>query len=322
MVSKTVHRGFSSLLLLMVWGSAFACGDLDFDCRNKKGDFNIPVPELPKLPEIPSIPFPSDPECRSDICRAGNGINSEAKRTLDNLVREIGKTPEAMADCLRNVERCAKEVFAAPAASLARLYIEDLNRQAQGKIYSFSPQFVALAAQHYEINLAGVTFADNINTWHGQVLAFCNRIYFTREGNLWTDRNELHLVLHELEHLVQCQKRGENTYLSEYIVKGFADIIKNRSFNIHDIHDYEVAAEAKANRLIDSMWAQVQAQGAPPIAPVQSFPSGYVMQKCSCRGTTNQTTAQEPRCISRSVHMAYCQGSCFDGSAPYRYICN
>lgn len=317
-----------SLMLLSASFSAYACGDLDFHCRQREGEINIPLPQLPKMPELPKLPklpdlpnfpFPLDPECRSDTCRAWNVMSDEAKRALDNLAREIGKTPQAMAECLQNVERCAKEILAAPAAAMARAYIAELDRQSHNKVRSFSPEFIALVAQHYEIDLNGVTYADNINTGHGMVLAFCNRIYFTREGNLWTDRAELRLVLHELEHLDQCQKRGPNTYLAEYILKGLVDIGKNGRLNIHDLHDFEAAANAKANSLLDSIWTKVQARGGPGKG---GFPAGYTMQGCACRGMTNQYTAAEPRCVSQSVRLGFCQGFCPDGSVPYGYVCN
>ena len=91
----------------------------------------------------------------------------------------------------------------------------------------FSQEFISLAQPYYDIDLRGVTFADNINTGHGMTVAYCDRIFFTKNGNLWVDKNELHLALHELEHLVQCQKRGRSTFLAEYILKGAVDIAKH-----------------------------------------------------------------------------------------------
>lgn len=249
--------------------AVLACGDLDLLCKQREGELNIPLP---------------DPECRGDLCRTADGATKEARRAIDNVARELGKTPEVIQACLGNVPRCVNEILAAPVALLAQAYIDGLYRQAEGKVYPFSNEFINLAQPYYEIDLRSVTFADDINTGHGMVLAHCDRIFFTKSGNLWTDRNELHLVLHELEHLVQCQKRGRRTFLTEYLLKGAVEITKNGQFNIHDLHEFEVSAEAKANHLTNSLWASIQNGSVPvPLSTGggQSYPVSIPVRYCS-----------------------------------------
>lgn len=199
-----------------------------------------------------------DPECRGDICKAGKGAINETNRLIQNAARELGKTPEAIQECFGNVPRCVNEIISSPLAIWVQAYIDGLYRQAEGKVMPFSPEFIQLAQPYYDIDLKSVTWADNIDTGHQMTLAFCDRIFFTNNGNLWIDKKELHLVLHEIEHLVQCQKRGKRTFLAEYVLKAAADVVKTRRMNVHDVHDFEESAEAKANQLTDVLWQKIQ----------------------------------------------------------------
>lgn len=288
-------------------------------------------------PRLPDIQI--DPGCRGDICRAVQPVASEADRTIRNVARELSKSPEAIRECLGNVPRCANEILSAPIAMLAQAYIDNLYRQAENNVFPFSEEFINLAQPYYEVDLRGVTYSDNINTGHGMTVAYCDRIFFNHSGNLWNNKNELNLVLHEIEHLVQCQKRGRRTFLAEYILKGAVDIAKNGRFNIHDIHDFEVSAAAKANNLTDILWNKIQNREVPMPAGVQvsmptdaqdpwnrsttspGFQSGYGMQMCGCWGFNPRPVAAEPRCASGAVRINMCPGFCQGGSNPYGYVC-
>lgn len=245
------------VLSLFVSLQACACGDLDFVCKQKEGQLNLPIP----TPRI-------DSECRSDPCRAAQGAGQEVGRTIHNVAQELGKTPQAIQECLANVQQCTNEIMSAPVALPAQAYIDGLYRQSEGRVQSFSPQWIALTQQYYaDVDLRGVTFAENIDTVHGQTVAYCDRIFFTHSGSPWTDKNELFLTLHEMEHLVQCQKRGRRTFLAEYLLKGLVDIGKHGTFNVHDLHDFEKAADAKANSLTNKLWDKIQnarQPGSPP----------------------------------------------------------
>lgn len=260
--------GMVCALCLLTSLQAGACGDLDLACKQREGQLNLPL----STPRI-------DPECRGDLCRAAQGAGQEVGRTIDNVARELGKSPQTIQECLSNVQRCANEIMSAPVALLAQAYIEGLYRQSEGRVQSFSPQWIALTQQYYDVDLRGVTFAENIDTGHGQTVAYCDRIFFTHSGSPWTDKNELFLTLHEMEHLVQCQKRGRRTFLTEYLLKGLVDIGKHGTFNVHDLHDFEIAADAKANSLTDKLWNEIQsARRSSPMGsgalPPQAQPSG------------------------------------------------
>jgi hypothetical protein len=191
-------------------------------------------------------------EHNPDYGRAEAVVTGIVRNTLD---------PETLRACAHSIDRCAQQVLSAPLGALARGYIADLEYQAQGRLYPFTDEFINLVQAYYpEINLRNVRFADDINTGHGMTLATCNRIYFApgMRGSVWRDRSQLRLVLHELEHVVQCQRRGETVYLAEYLVKAGADVVKNRSVDVHDVHDFEVAADAKADRLTDILWDKIQ----------------------------------------------------------------
>lgn len=259
--------------------SVFACGDLDILCQQREGKLNLPIP----TPRI-------DPECRGDLCRAAQGAGQEVGRTIENVARELGMTPQAIQECLTYPQRCANEIMSAPVALLAQAYIEGLYRQSEGRVQSFSPQWIALTQQHYDIDLRGVTFSENIDTGHGQTLAYCDRIFFTHSGSPWTDKNELFLTLHEMEHLVQCQKRGRRTFLSEYLLKGLVDIGKNGTFDVHDLHEFEIAADAKANSLTDMLWNKIQSSRG--------------------SGTSGGTPNPSNGCSSGEVYMSTFGGAC------------
>jgi hypothetical protein len=292
----------------------FACGDLDFACKQREGQLNLPIPTPPRI----------DPECRSDLCKAAEGTVRETGRAVENVARELGKTPQAIQECLTNVTRCTNEIMSSPVALLAQAYIDGLYRQSEGRVQSFSPQWIELTKQYYDVDLNGVTFAENIDTGHGMTLAYCDRIFFTHSGSPWTDKSEMFLTLHEMEHLVQCQKRGRRTFLAEYILKGLVNMAKNGRFNIHDIHEFEVAADAKANNLTDLLWNRVHSNVVPvPTQPrqQQGFPSGYVTLVCGCWGPNSVSEASEPRCQSQNVSINWCQGFCPGGGIPYAYVC-
>jgi hypothetical protein len=150
--------------------------------------------------------------CMPTIDGTVGQVGEEEKRGVNNIARELGQTPQAIQECLGNMQGCATEVLSAPIAIYLQAYLEWLYRQSEGRTKSFSPQFIALFQPYYSIDLRGVTYAEGINTGHGQAVAYCDRIFFIKPGNLWVDKSELHLTLHEIEHLVQCQQRGRRTF--------------------------------------------------------------------------------------------------------------
>lgn len=191
-------------------------------------------------------------------------IGEESKRITNNIISEVSKTPEAINNCLRDTKKCVIEIISAPLALPVQAYIDDLYRQSSGRASHFSPEFVALAQPYFSVDISKITYANDINTRMNMSVSYCDRIFFIGHGNLWIDKGELFHVLHELEHTVQCQKRGKSTYLAEYVLKAGTDVLKTGTFNVHDIHDYEVAANNKANYVTEILWQKIQS-GAVPI---------------------------------------------------------
>ena len=107
-------------VMLLACTSGFACGDLDLICKQREGQLNLPIP-TPRLP---------DSECRGDICKTISPVTEESKRAVNNLASELGKTPQAIQECLGNVPRCATMIMSAPVAIWAQAYIDGLYRQA------------------------------------------------------------------------------------------------------------------------------------------------------------------------------------------------
>ena len=204
-----------------------------------------------------------DCKCLPKYDGPGARIAESLKPTIGAVAEEARKTPQAIANCIGNVGTCVRDVVASPAAAAIQLYMDGLDKQSVGKSGPMSAELIALAQPYYSIDLNGITSAQGIDTGHGQTVAYCDRIFYAPKSiNVWGKYEDLHLVLHELEHNVQCQKRGKPTYLAEYILKGALDIIRSGQLNVHDMHDYEVAAEAKADHVAPIIWQQIQQRRA------------------------------------------------------------
>lgn len=209
--------------------------------------------------EIPLIGEGKDCKCLKKIGGTVGQIGEALKPTIGAVAEEVRKSPQAVANCIGNVGTCVRDVVASPAAALIMAYMDGLDKRSIGKSGPMSAELIALAQPYYSVDLRGITSAQGIDTGHGQTVAYCDRIFYAPESiNVWGKQEDLHLVLHELEHTVQCQRRGKQTYLAEYILKGGLDIIKSGQFDVHDMHDYEVAAEAKADQVTPIIWRQIQ----------------------------------------------------------------
>lgn len=259
------HAAFSLLAIFLSFSSlVFACGADEYESCWRV--------DLGPLGEA------KDCKCLPKVGGVAGQAGEESKRAINNLATELKKTPEAIQSCLNNVPQCANEIVSAPVALAVQAYIEGLYRQSEGRTYSFSPEFMALTQPYFSVDLRGITWANDIDTGTGMSVSYCDRIFFAGHGNLWQDPNELHHVLHELEHTVQCQRRGKRTYLAEYVLKAGLDVVKTGRFNVHDMHDYEVAAEAKSNQLTSLLWNKIQSRTVqiPGTGPSQS-PGGVVV---------------------------------------------
>jgi hypothetical protein len=308
----------AAILLIMSSESSIACGDNEYEqC------WSIDL----------GITKAKDCKC---LPKWGGSVGKAAedlKPTVSQIAKELQKSPEAIKECLGNIQKCAMEILSAPLAAPVQIYIDGLYKQSAGKTQSFSPEFVSLVQPYYSTDISGITYANDINTGHGMNVAYCDRIFFTGHGSVWVDKNELRLTLHELEHTVQCQKRGKTTFLAEYVLKASADIIKTGRLNVHDIHDFEQAADTKANQLTDILWQKIVTR-AVPIPPsggqllgtgtnVSSggVPPGTVVQGCGCWGPT-ANIVPTPICASGAASAQPCGGTCYGGGVQYGYVCN
>jgi len=190
-------------------------------------------------------------------------IAEDTKKIINPVISEVRKSPDAIAQCLGDLNNCVVQILAAPLAAPVQMYIDNLYKQSEGRVRAFSPEFIALAQPYFSTDLRGITYADDINTGMGMNVSYCDRIFFIGHGSPWADENELFLMLHELEHTVQCQRRGKSTYLAEYVLKAGMDVLRSGRFDVHDIHDYEIAANAKASQLTGALWAKIQSGWAP-----------------------------------------------------------
>lgn len=274
------------------------------------------------------------PNVGGDVGKIGQGAINETRRLAENLAREIGKTPEAVQECFSDVRKCVNEIMSAPLALPIQIYVDGLYRQSVGKSYAFSPEFIELAQPHYSVDLRGITWANDIDTGHGMTVAMCDRIFFSGHGNPWSEKAELHHVLHELEHTVQCQGRGQRTYLAEYILKAGLDVVKTGRLNVHDVHDFEVAAERKANSISDGLWKRIITGTARLPAGMRpnstqegqslgKFPSGNYLLACGCWGPNPPAFYPEPRCVSGTARPIFgCPGSCNPWNPAYAIACD
>ncbi|UST66042.1 hypothetical protein NF673_09920 [Pseudomonas moraviensis] len=249
------------------------------------------------------------PVVSGPLGKAGNQIRD----AIDDVASELRASPHAVKDCISDISKCTINVLAAPFTLPLQLYITGLYKQSEGKVRSFSPEFISMVQPYYDVDLSGLTYADDIDTLHGMTVAYCDRIFFVGHGDVWRQKGELYHALHELEHTVQCKKRGAQVYLSEYVLKAGLDVVKKGELNVHDVNDYEVAADNKANQLTDVLWAKIQAAravaaggvaGQSPASFHPVVPAAAVVQYCDTPyGSCNFPPA-----------MGYSGASCFCNS--------
>lgn len=180
----------------------------------------------------------------------------------------IGPVPgESLKSCFSNPSGCPSEIASnlaySTVAPIVDQYIQFLERQGDGRWLGIPPGIInAISSQYPEINLSNVRYATGINTAHGQAITIGNSIFFPGELNLNNAYDQI-LLFHELEHVVQYQRRGGiRQFLAEYIFKVPCKIIQMRSFNVHDFIDIEQAAIAKSNIVYDFVTRTFSAQPA------------------------------------------------------------
>ncbi|WP_367278083.1 DUF4157 domain-containing protein [uncultured Roseobacter sp.] len=133
-------------------------------------------------------------------------------------------------------------------------YKNHLYNSADGRWKRLPSDLVRDAQRYYpEIDLANVSYAENIDTLHGQAITWHYNIFFPRRIDL-RRAADLEWMLHELEHTVQYERRGgEQKFLSEYVMKAPGKVLERRNFNVHDYIDIERAAIVKGERVFEAL---------------------------------------------------------------------
>ena len=205
------------------------------------------------------IPFGNvvDPGCAA-ICRAGLPTPPPPPPPPG---------PDVVIDCIRSPSQCPGRVLSAPIMDTVRPvwneYRRSLFRQADGNWTALPSWFQNDFKEHYPgLDLSKVRYVEGIDTKHGQAITIGNRIFFPDSIRL-TYRSGKRLMLHELEHVVQYQRRGgEDAFIPEYLLKGAAEIINRKSVNIHDFIELERSAESKAQAIIQRYGRDIAVKNA------------------------------------------------------------
>ncbi len=130
-----------------------------------------------------------------------------------------------------------------------------LRVQAQGKWKSLPDELIHTLTPHYEVNLKDVRYAESIPGCYTKETAvtYDNEIFFPSAIDL-QQHEDLHWMLHELQHVEQSQKCGSlEAFLQKYFRETASTIIKEKKFDIHDCIPLEQEAEAKASKLIKTL---------------------------------------------------------------------
>lgn len=113
------------------------------------------------------------------------------------------------------------------------------------------PGWFVAAAQPYfpDVDLAGVRYAEGIQTVHGKHITWGPSIFFTGPLDLGR-REDLHMMLHELEHVRQYQEAGgEEPFLTRYLTDSVKAVVESGTIDVHGQLELERAAQAAADGL-------------------------------------------------------------------------
>lgn len=165
--------------------------------------------------------------------------------------------------CLSNLRTCPENVVKTlstnqllPAArQIVQAYKQGLVAQAtaKGKWMPVPEEFIKSYAYAFPgVNLREVRVATGINTIHGQAITFATQIFLPQASLDLKDRDDRILLLHELEHTLQYQRKGgEQPFVDEYLRKGAGQIVACLCFNVHDSIDVEHEAIVTAQNSVD-----------------------------------------------------------------------
>lgn len=154
-----------------------------------------------------------------------------------------------------------------------------LHAQANNRWQKLPPKLKGVLRDYFKGNrhwplrydLDNVRFATRIQTLHGLAITFENNIFFPRDINL-ESRADVRLMIHELEHTMQYAARGGlGPFIANYIVnstEATAQVIAEGRIDftrIRSLHQLEVDATNKSNRIINSVMAALKTAPTPPV---------------------------------------------------------
>ncbi len=187
-----------------------------------------------------------DPSKDRNLRDAANAVGGAIQGTIDYAQRSIN-------DCLARPLQCPESVIKGAPAQVVRpiivAYQNHLVTQANNRGWRRLPDWFVkeFSGRYPEIDLNSIRYATSVDTIHGSAISLCRYIYFP-SGLVLSDRTDRTWMLHELEHSVQCaRKGGEDNYLSEYMAHSVGTIASCRCINVHDDIGMERAASAKAS---------------------------------------------------------------------------
>jgi hypothetical protein len=154
---------------------------------------------------------------------------------------------------------------ALPFAPIIARYKRHLFGQGEGRWQALPCTLIAVAQPHYpQIDLTRVRFAHNVRTVHGRAITWHYHMFFPWNVDL-TQKGDVFVMLHELEHVVQYEVRGsEEAFLREYIQKALDLARATGNWRVHGDIDLERAAQAKARRVFAKVFSDFDGSGTAP----------------------------------------------------------
>ena len=185
----------------------------------------------------------------------------EPDEIRDQALEDLENLPESWSNCLSRPSQCAEEqIRRIPYYAIWPIierYRAHLFRQADGRWRRIPEDIIVAAQRYYEVSLNDVYYAENIDTIHGAAVAWHNSLFFPRSVDFY-EWSDLRWLLHELEHVVQYERRGgEQEFLSEYVMRIPLEIIENQTFDVHRFHNLEEDAINKANSILEAVYSDI-----------------------------------------------------------------
>lgn len=139
--------------------------------------------------------------------------------------------------------------------------LSDYQRQAEGKWEAIPEVLIQIIQPYYKMNLSLVKFGVNIVTSNPHTaIAFPGQIFFPRNLAPLADKNDLRWLLHELTHQDQYLRVGGlRNFLDNYATDIARKVISTKSFDVHDVLEYEKEADHHADSILEGVWERLQA---------------------------------------------------------------